>query len=156
MNNDILSPLVWFANDFHEWLLHSKKSLANHLTRDQKSLFKVTHALFYISWSHYDAGKWNWNIYMYNNRQWQTDGIISWIIHGWSGFIRSLYIRRPNIARHSFKLWSLDYFPDIILTIYLFGRMTTYFGYTYCLWKRDQLIFQFKHITIKGVSMQII
>ena len=26
----------WFANDFHSWLRHSWKSLANHLTRDQK------------------------------------------------------------------------------------------------------------------------
>ena len=26
----------WFANDFHSWLRHSWKLLANHLTRDQK------------------------------------------------------------------------------------------------------------------------
>ena len=26
----------WFANDFHSWLRHSWKSLANHPTRDQK------------------------------------------------------------------------------------------------------------------------
>ena len=38
-----------FANDFRLWLRHSWKSLANHLTRDQKSLFTVTHALFLIS-----------------------------------------------------------------------------------------------------------
>ena len=27
---------MWFAKDFHSWLHHSSKSLANHLTRDQK------------------------------------------------------------------------------------------------------------------------
>ena len=30
------SLMRWFANDFHSWLRHSWKSLANHLTRDQK------------------------------------------------------------------------------------------------------------------------
>ena len=35
MNNDFWSLVRWFANDF--------KSLANHLTRDQKSLFTVIH-----------------------------------------------------------------------------------------------------------------
>ena len=49
MNNDFWSLVGWFANDFHSWWSHSWKSLANHLTRDQKSLFTVTHALFFIS-----------------------------------------------------------------------------------------------------------
>ena len=43
------SRVRWFANDFHSWLRHSWKSWANHLTRDRKSLFTVTHALFFIS-----------------------------------------------------------------------------------------------------------
>ena len=30
------SLVRWFANDFHEWRSHEWKSLANHLTRDQK------------------------------------------------------------------------------------------------------------------------
>ena len=30
------SRVGWFANDFHEWRSHEWKSLANHLTRDQK------------------------------------------------------------------------------------------------------------------------
>ena len=34
---------------FHSWLRHSWKSLQNRLTRDKKSLFTVTHALFFIS-----------------------------------------------------------------------------------------------------------
>ena len=42
------SLMRWFANDFHSWLNHSWKSLANHPTRDQKSLFTVTHAFFYV------------------------------------------------------------------------------------------------------------
>ena len=48
----------WFANDFHSWLRHSWKSLANHLTRDQKSLFTVTHALFFISLCWYGNTSW--------------------------------------------------------------------------------------------------
>ena len=38
------------GNDFHSWLRHSWKSLPNRLTRDKKSLFTVTHALFFISY----------------------------------------------------------------------------------------------------------
>ena len=38
----------WFANDFHEWRSHEWKSLAKHLTSDQKSLFTVTNVLFYF------------------------------------------------------------------------------------------------------------
>ena len=30
------SPVMRFTNDFHSWLRHSWRSLANHLTRDQK------------------------------------------------------------------------------------------------------------------------
>ena len=49
MNNDLLSLVRRFGNDFHSWLRHSWKSLPNRLTRDKKSLFTVTHALFFIS-----------------------------------------------------------------------------------------------------------
>ena len=66
------SRVGWFANDFHEWRSHEWKSLANHLTSDQKivihgnefvtsenhwqitplvtkkSLFTVTNVLFYF------------------------------------------------------------------------------------------------------------
>ena len=50
MNNDFLPLVRRFGNDFHSWLRHSWKSLPNRLTRDKKSLFTVTHALFFISW----------------------------------------------------------------------------------------------------------
>ena len=43
------SLVMRLANDFHSWLRHSWKLLANRLTRDQTSLFTVTHALFFIS-----------------------------------------------------------------------------------------------------------
>ena len=33
------SLMRWFANDFHSWLRHSWKSLANHPTRDQKNCY---------------------------------------------------------------------------------------------------------------------
>ena len=58
VRNKIIHSLPWitifgslvmrFANNFHSWLRHSWKSLANRLTRDPKSLFTVTHALFFI------------------------------------------------------------------------------------------------------------
>ena len=35
--------MKWFNNDFHSWLHHPQKSLVNHLTRDQKWLFMVSH-----------------------------------------------------------------------------------------------------------------
>ena len=38
MNNDFLSRVRLFSNDFHQWLCHSWKSLPNRLTRDKKSL----------------------------------------------------------------------------------------------------------------------
>ena len=45
------SRVGWFANDFHEWLRHEWKSLANHLTSDQKivihgSEFYFLHAIY--------------------------------------------------------------------------------------------------------------
>ena len=58
LENKIMHPLVWktifqsivmrFVNDFHSWLGYSWQSLANNLTRNTKSLFPVTRALFYI------------------------------------------------------------------------------------------------------------
>ena len=41
------SLVMWFAHDFHSWLRHSWKPLANHLTREQKSLFMVTQYLLF-------------------------------------------------------------------------------------------------------------
>ena len=49
MNNDFLSLVRRFGNDFHSWLRHLWKSLPNRLTRDKKSLFTVTHALFFMT-----------------------------------------------------------------------------------------------------------
>ena len=68
VNNDFLSRVRRFDNDFHEWrshewkslpnrltsdkncylLRHSWKSLSNRLTIDKKSLFTVTNVLFYF------------------------------------------------------------------------------------------------------------
>ena len=61
VNNDFLSLVRRFGNDFHSWLRHSWKSLPNRLTSDKKSLFTVTNALFFISIYHtslyYDHGR---------------------------------------------------------------------------------------------------
>ena len=48
VNNDFWPRVGWFANDSHEWRSHEWKSLAKHLTSDQKSLFTVTNVLFYF------------------------------------------------------------------------------------------------------------
>ena len=45
------SLLMRFTNDFHSWLRHSWKSLQIASLVTQKSLFTVTHALFFISLS---------------------------------------------------------------------------------------------------------
>ena len=38
VNNDFLSRVGWFGNDFHEWRSHEWKSLSNRLTSDKKSV----------------------------------------------------------------------------------------------------------------------
>ena len=48
VNNDFLSRVRRFGNDFHEWRSHEWKSLPNRLTSDKKSLFTVTNVLFYF------------------------------------------------------------------------------------------------------------
>ena len=48
VNNDFLSRVGRFGNDFHEWRSHEWKSLPNRLTCDKKSLFTVTNVLFYF------------------------------------------------------------------------------------------------------------
>ena len=48
VNNDFLSRVRRFGDDFHEWRSHELKSLPNRLTSDKKSLFTVTNVLFYF------------------------------------------------------------------------------------------------------------
>ena len=48
MNNDFLVTSELICNDFDEQRSQEWKSLANHLTSDQKSLFTVTNVLFYF------------------------------------------------------------------------------------------------------------
>ena len=38
----------WFANNFHSWLPHSWKLLANHITSNQKLLFTEMNVLFHF------------------------------------------------------------------------------------------------------------
>ena len=48
VNNDFLSRVRRFGNDFHEWRSHEWKSLPNRHTSDKKSLFTATNVLFYF------------------------------------------------------------------------------------------------------------
>ena len=64
VNNDFfLSRVGWFANDFHEWRSHEWKSLANHLTSDQKIVIHDNECIilfltrYFISWTHRSATK---------------------------------------------------------------------------------------------------
>ena len=68
MNNDFCPLVRWFANDFHSCLRHSWKSLANHHTCDQKSLFTVTHASLFI----YPSGLFHWH---WVNSMWSCSAI---------------------------------------------------------------------------------
>ena len=53
------SRVRWFANDFHEWQSHGWKSLANHLTSDQKIFIHgneciiIFLARYFIYWTHH-------------------------------------------------------------------------------------------------------
>ena len=49
MNDKFWSLVMQFANDLHLLLHQLYKSLANHLTRNRKSLFTVTDTLFFMS-----------------------------------------------------------------------------------------------------------
>ena len=48
VNNDFLSRVRRFGNDFPEWRSHEWKYLPNRLTSDKTSLFTVTNVLFYF------------------------------------------------------------------------------------------------------------
>ena len=52
------SRVGWFANDIHEWRSHDWKSVANHLTSDQKIIihgnewFILFRTRNFLSWTH--------------------------------------------------------------------------------------------------------
>ena len=61
VNNDFWSRVRWFAKDFHEWQSHEWKSLANHLTRDQKVVIHGNECIilfltcYFIYWTYHSA-----------------------------------------------------------------------------------------------------
>ena len=75
-NNDVLVTLEVICRWF------SLKSLAIHLTSDQKSLFTVTHALFFISWQQVV----HCYISMYMHCCWKK--CMFWLWFHWSFFLR--------------------------------------------------------------------
>ena len=52
MNNDFGSLVMRFTNDFHSWFRHSRKSLANRLTRDPKIVIHGNSCiiLYFLNW----------------------------------------------------------------------------------------------------------
>ena len=48
VNTDFWSRVRRYANAFREWRSHERRSSANHITTDQKSLFTVNNVLFYF------------------------------------------------------------------------------------------------------------
>ena len=71
MNNDFLSLVRRFGNDFHSWLRHSWKSLPNRLTRDKKIVIHgnssiilyILHLNLYFSSEHFSRYRINWNVF---------------------------------------------------------------------------------------------
>ena len=70
VKNKIIHSLPWimifgslvmqFSNDFHSWLLHAWKSLANCLTRDPKIVIHGNSwIIFYIMWKSFPVSDWS-------------------------------------------------------------------------------------------------
>ena len=119
-----------FGNDFHSWLRHSWKSLPNRLTRDKKSLFTVTHALFFMYsplpgspyWLVDYNGKqpnnnaetlnsWNHVIFIYTNEEhveeWmQNFADFKWLCHEW--FQRDRTATQSENSVQSFAVWTVS------------------------------------------------
>ena len=61
VNNDFLSRVRRFDNDFHEWRSHEWKSLPNRLTRDKKIVIHGNECIilfltrYFMSWTHTSA-----------------------------------------------------------------------------------------------------
>ena len=115
VNNDFWSLLRWFANDFHSWLRHSWKSLANHLTSDQKSLFTLTHALFFISpqchlyieWGPWVLSKYKGHLSRYGDSQVKDKmvGRLSCLVH--PGVRDKRWVSEIDLSqpRHEIVFW---------------------------------------------------
>ena len=59
MNNDFGSLVMRFANDFHSWLRHSWKLLANRLTRDPKIVIHGNSCIILYIRCHYNVVKYS-------------------------------------------------------------------------------------------------
>ena len=61
VNNDFLSRVRRFGNDFHDWRSHEWKSLPNHLTSDKKIVIHGNECIilfltrYFMSWTHKSA-----------------------------------------------------------------------------------------------------
>ena len=66
VNNNFLSRVGWFANDFHEWRSHEWISLVSHHTSDQKIVIHGNpYVISFLACSDlvYNTGKW-WKLSM--------------------------------------------------------------------------------------------
>ena len=90
VNNDFWSRVRWFANDFHEWRSQEWKSLANHLTSDQKIVIHGNKCIilfltrYFMSWTcHFSANNSRWLISTLSLRTAFAD-LTLWRHHSWS------------------------------------------------------------------------
>ena len=66
VNNDFLSRVRRFGNDFHEWRSHEWKSLTNRLTSDKKIVIHGNECIIlfltccFMSWTHRSAKNYHW------------------------------------------------------------------------------------------------
>ena len=81
--------VMWFANDIHSWLRHSWKSLANHLTDDQKIFIHGNACIIlYIHMTNVKASTWFTCAQNYRLTDWRQPSLI------WRGKAASMSYRR--------------------------------------------------------------
>ena len=90
VNNDFWSRVGWFANDFHEWRSHEWKSLANHLTSDQKIVIHGNERIilfltrYFVSWTHRSATNNHWSLISPLSLRTVFSDLTLWRHHSWS------------------------------------------------------------------------
>ena len=84
------SRVMWFAKDFHEWRSHEWKSLANHLTSDQKVVIHGNECIilfltrYFMPWAHNSATNKHWSLISPLPLTTVFSDLTLWRHHSWS------------------------------------------------------------------------
>ena len=90
VNNDFLSRVRRFGNDFHEWRSHEWKSLTNRLTSDKKIVIHGNECIilfltcYFMSWTHRSAKNYHWALISPLLPSAAFSGAALWRHHNWS------------------------------------------------------------------------